>query len=155
METQANGTAAAPRLLEALASVTAADLAEVGQEVGRLEARLASLKTVRRLIEAQLGAPAAPAKKSPPKARPAAGGDPDGGEGEVAGGRLAEQAELRELRRKNAVHWLAEHGPAAPAQLARVLNIPQGTIAKVLDHPWFARSPQGVHVTPLARQEVL
>jgi len=124
-------------LLATLDQATPADLARLDQEIAALRGRLASLEQLRKLLAVRLAGPAAPKPRVPR------------GTSEAAQGKRADE------RRRDIVAYLAQRGPRLQSQIVGDLGIPAGSMTALLDHAWFQKTAQGVHITPQARREVL
>jgi hypothetical protein len=128
----------AAALLSALEETTVEDIARLDQEINQLRGRLAALEQVKKVIVCKVQG--APERKKP---------------GPAAGVSDARKSKMRDERRRAVVEYLAQRGPRTQSDIMREFQIPAGSITGILDSPWFQKTDQGVHITPLARREVL
>ncbi len=152
-------TSIATKLADLLNAATSTDLADLDQQMRALKTKLDGLRQLRNLIAVRLD-PVTKAGAAHHKKPTAAGGGvgSDGSSNPARGGSAsspAARASITDERRRAAVRHLSEHGPLPPMKIATALSIPQGSITALLDHEWFSKSSQGVHITTLARQDVL
>lgn len=131
------------RILDALAAVTAADLAAVEAEIEAVSAetarKLDSLRAVRALMQKSLGtapAKAAPREKGPGQAR--------------RGGRPPSEETV--AHRRTVALMIAREGPIQPAALTTTLGVEPGRLDRLLSHEWFVRTERGYQLTPAGRQ---
>jgi hypothetical protein len=153
------------RLVAALQGVTAADLAELDQQIASkreqiegataaLKKELDSLLDCRKLLARRLGieGPRKARKPKPPK--PEARPDPNGAQTPEA----AADAALGSLRRQRQVRiakLLGVGGPLPSSVLANRLEIPQGSMGALLDTTFFEPTASGYRLTAAGRKELL
>lgn len=151
-------------LLATLQNINQEDLDGVDAVINELETRLNSLRAFRKLVAVMV----APAEQKP-RGKPgrkllkvdatvsstptapttlSAPSPPATPDSERA-------ARLSELRRKVVYHIAKLNKPVGARELMRVIGISGAWINEVLNHPWFDSSPQGVHIMPLARSDLL
>jgi hypothetical protein len=154
------------QLVTLLSELTVEDMIEIDAEVMRVERQLAGLGMVRNMlspaavVSADKPVAKAKVKKNPVPllAGPAEPAESDNGSVEPANGHQGDAGRadrITELRRKTAL-YLAEAGHACRSGDI-IRNVPVGPtfITEVLDHPWFTQTPQGIYLSPSARQEVV
>jgi hypothetical protein len=56
-------------------------------------------------------------------------------------------------RRREVVGFLTKHGPTPQANIAKALNIPEGSMTKLINCDWFERTDKGIAATTKARNE--
>jgi hypothetical protein len=138
-------TTAAPATTDIVAVLAAAgeeDLERVQARVADLTRELKGLKTVETVLMARLGREKPKATKTPRVPRAASG------RGEAG----AASKGVTSDRRIQIAKYLVHCGTARPAIIAKDLEIPDGSITFVLDHPWFVRDVNGIKLSPEGRQ---
>lgn len=138
--------AAAPGILEALEAAGESDLARLDEEVAACRRRLEALEAARKLVHVKLHGRPERAKPGPRKARAA-----DPAAGPKAGHRLTNVEYQRRL-----VEILGRAGAMMLDDLAREAGLHESFIERVTAGcPWFERTGRKIHITSLARQQVL
>lgn len=134
------------RMTALLAGATAADMAEIDQQIAGVNARydellaaqkseLSSLKALRKLIDLRLNGPKQ--RKAPKPRQP--GGAPGGA--------------MIKARRNAIARLLAREGAMPTMSIASRCDIPEGSIGAVLKCDWFLASSAGYRLTDKGRQE--
>ena len=118
----------ANELLQAIENATAEDLEQINHEILTVEKKLASLKTLAKVLSTAL-------------------------HGEGPKKKFTRNPALLEKYRKDAATLLL-NGPRRPAEIADECGIPKTRIAGVLECPWFAKTDQGVQITVEGRRSV-
>jgi hypothetical protein len=144
------------RVVEFLSGLTAADLAEIDQQIQDLRRQLASLEAARRLIDLQVNGPPE-RKKGGPRKSPApqtpAGNGPAANGAAGAPGVPAEPGGLRHERRLKIARLLGKEGPMAGAAIFNRLDIPLGSLTSVMSCDWFTPTNGGYRLTEVGRRE--
>lgn len=138
----------ADSLLGLLDRLTAADLADLNARIAAKRGELAARVAARKLVADRLGVATRkpPAKKAAPAARPAASnGDP------------AEGGSVGQARRVAIAKLLGTRGPLSSSIICEECDIPVGSIAYTLSHPWFEKDmARGTwKLTPRGRAEAI
>lgn len=113
------------KLVAAFDAATRADLADLEECIAVARARLDSLLSLRRVLQAQFG---------------------------IAKKRKGGGVNLTDKRRQDVLHYLARHGETKQGVLASELRIPEGTISHLLNHPWFTRGHKGARLSEEGQQ---
>jgi hypothetical protein len=122
--------------VKALMDAGEPELLQLTAEIARLERELAGLKVAERFLRARLGDGAGP----PPAPRP--------------GGKGTKKATPEQTleRRKAVALMLLREGCMPVAAIASRLGVKDHQAAYVVTHEWFARTDEGVRLTPAGRQ---
>jgi hypothetical protein len=121
-------------LLDVLASVSADDLAEIDQRMEALQKELDTLAEARRLINVKVNGK--PERKIGSRKKPAAAANSSG-----------ETGPSGEIARK-AAQLLTTNGVMTVAKLAEKLNATYQAVYKAVQHPVFAKTEQGIALSP-------
>lgn len=139
--------ATAVSLLEALKTVTEADLTEVNEKIAAMESELNDFKQLQKVIEIKLGmrrsmfqTPGAN-RGGRPRKRPETPAD---GSAEIS---PASQYTTAERHRMRVREYIMANGPASQATICKQCDIPHGSITAVLKHDWFTFTARGVELT--------
>lgn len=140
------------KLLKALITATAEDLAEVQAEIAVQRRHLAALLAVEQVLSARLeSGEAEPPKKTHPKGEADTAAEcPD----PTGKGRGRPSLEMM-AQRKQIARMLHEEGTMRPLTIAARLGLPEEddrTIYRLLNYPWFLKGPNGYSVTPQASE---
>lgn len=132
-------------LVEMIQKANQSDLDSIDLEIAAKEKVLADhkaevdrLRALRKTIDVIINGKPARQAKAPKASKPA----PD-------------LAASSNDRRKKVAEYLAKYGASKPAQICEDLGIPNGSITFVLSTSAFAKTPNGVVLTPEGRQQYL
>lgn len=133
-------------LLAVLDGQTVEDLADLDREIQAIEGRLASLRTLRKVVAARVG-------EQPAAAAPASNGHARGGRRTEAGPLDADRGGgQRQQRREAAARHLLANGPTRRIDLCRLLDIPSGSSTAIFSHPWFEMDGAHLSLTTAGHQ---
>ena len=144
------------QLAELITRATQDDVAKIDEDIAAKRAEIDSLNQLRKLIAVRLGIeePKKGPGGHPRKHRAVGGGSPQpaaNGTPAADGGRGG----LMRARRLSAARLLGNRGPLVQSVICEELDIPAGSITSVLDCDWFEKTPQGVRVTSVGRNEAI
>lgn len=141
------------RLMTALADVTAADLAELDQQITAkreqieqatavLKKELDALTDCRKLLARRLGVETPRKQRKARQAKPEATAD-------------AAIMSMRKQRQVRIAKLLSVRGQTHGPVIQKELEIPQGSMSSVMDATYFESTAQGYRLTAAGRKELL
>lgn len=148
----------ASALLDALSKLTQADLDQVNKELDELQAQVAQMTELKRVIEVKLGVSkprgwhlkeARAKAKAARSSKPEAESDESSVEAENASAAVSRTEQYRAKARE----YLMANGTTKLSALASNCSIPHGSISAVVKHRWFTNGTAGVGLSAAAYSE--
>lgn len=136
-------------LLELLGKATAADLAEIDQQIAEHQVEIDKLWAVRKLIDVKVNGK--PERKA--RATRKAGESKPSANGVTSIPSGASSGELMINRRKAIAKLLGKEGPQRSGVICNRLDIPSGSITGVMNSDWFNLTDNGYRLTEVGRKE--